>query len=59
MCCSRIHSDAPPDPDFLGLANFNPSILRHECRLNGEFACQPEIIRIEKREVFSPRDSYT
>ena len=47
-----IDSDPIADPGFISLADTGPKISFHEVRLNRQFPRQPEIIGVEKGDIF-------
>lgn len=52
-----IDSRAPSNPDLFRLANLKLRVVRDKRRLHLELLGQPQIIRIEKREVSPSGDS--
>jgi len=50
-----IDPDTVTNPDFLSLADLHSWVLIHEDGLDRKFLRQPEIVRIEKRQIVSTR----
>lgn len=50
-----IDPDAVTNPDFFSLADLHAPILIHKRGLDRKFLPQPEIVRIEKRQIASTR----
>jgi hypothetical protein len=50
---SGIDAPAVPDPDFFGLAQENFGVIGKKLHLRAEFAGEPQIVRVEKRDPFT------